>query len=545
MLFSIYIGLLSGLYSADILCFSAKDIARYGIFLDDAYFYTVLAKNFRLFGFLTFDGTMPTNGVQPLWMAIQALVGFIFPDTDGATLLAWSSVIAFTAFVFFLTYYLSKGFKWGYTVAMVIPALFMGLNPEFHRLVIQGLETPIALLTIMLGIIAFEWFRRKYRSASQGEFLPGVIVLGLVATIVFFARTDMFWFATVIFIWLIINERKISRNVVAYSSTIAVLVIPYLIFNMLTAGSLMPISGRVKLFYLESSFPTYGAYLQSMGWAGMFHFFDRILGFTYLPVGMFVRYALILLLLLISFYIMWRLRTKKIFPPGFIILALTVIPHILFMHIFYRELRSYTCYYFAPEILYFVMFLGYITQYLLEKAKQKPSLIRNNKLIKINLRGIGCVIILIWASIIYVGENLSKVRKFDNYWTERVNLAEDIPRYVPEGEEVGAFWPGLFGQFSERTVVPLDGIIGSEDYFEYYLKREREIEFIKERGIRYIAVHLSGPPHEKGIKIDKANWAARGEILLRENPDIIERVVNFRPVDEHGKGWYLIEMKSD
>lgn len=544
MLFSIYVGLLSALYSADILCFSAKDIARYGIFLDDAYFYTVLAKNLRIFGFLTFDGTMPTNGVQPLWMAIQALMGFIFSDTDGVIILAWSSVIAFTAFAFFLAYYISKGFNWGSTAALVIPALFMGLNPEFHRLVIQGLETPIAMLTIVLGIIAFEWFRHIYRSASQGEFLPGVIVLGMVATIVFFARTDMFWFAVVIFGWLIICERKISRNVIAFSLTITVLVVPYLIFNIITTDSLMPISGRVKLFYLENSFPTFSSYFQSMGWAGMFHFFDRILGFAYLPVGQFLRYSIILLLLLISFYIIWRFRKKKIFPPGFMILAVTVIPHILFMHIFYRELRSYTCYYFAPEILYFVMFLCYITQYLLVKARQKTYLIKLNKLFKLNWEGIGCIVILIWASIIYTGENLSKVRNLDNYWAERINLAEDVSRNVPEGEEVGAFWPGAFGHFSGKTVVPLDGIIGSEDYFENYLKKERELEYIKERGIRFIVAHLSGPPNEKGIRIDKANWAARGEILLRENPDIIERVVSYRPVDENGKGWYLIELKN-
>ena len=53
---------------------------------------------FDRFGFLTLDGEMPTNGVQPLWMAVQILLVKLLPALHEAELLAKTSWLLYLLF---------------------------------------------------------------------------------------------------------------------------------------------------------------------------------------------------------------------------------------------------------------------------------------------------------------------------------------------------------------------------------------------------------------------------------------------------------------
>ncbi len=59
-------------------------------------------------------------------------------------------------------------------------------------------------------------------------------------------------------------------------------------------------------------------------------------------------------------------------------------------------------------------------------------------------------------------------------WDTRLQLARDLKK-LPESAKIGAFWPGVFAYYSNRSVFPLDGIIGSQSYFESVVKHEQEI----------------------------------------------------------------------
>ncbi|MGC9315453.1 MAG: hypothetical protein ACP5G4_07470, partial [bacterium] len=453
--------------------FSAVEIAKSGLFIDDAYFYTVLARNFRNLGHLTLDGEMITNGVQPLWMGFQILLGYIFPNADGVVLLARSSSVIYILFAFVLIWLINRKPGWGGLTVIAAVSFFIVLNGEFHKWVLKGLETPIALLMIVLTFLVFDTYRKKLLSAEKRAFLPMSILLGFLSAMVFFARTDMFWVAVVIFGWMLITERRISWNIAAFSSIIAVLVIPYLFFNLSTADGLMPISGRVKLFYLESTFPSFADYFMANQWSGMFNLFDWVFAFKYLPGGIFPRYVLIFLAIGLSLYFLFRFRKEKIYPPWLNLLAATVLFHILFMHLVYKELRDYSAYYFATEALYYALFLGYSAKALLERASETSS--PRKLLSKAFGMRVLAIAILLWAAVDFSGRLVKRDISEDSYWSGRLELAGDISRMVPEGEKVGAFWPGLFAHFSGRDIAPLDGIIGSADYFENYVKQGREL----------------------------------------------------------------------
>ena len=67
-------------------------------------------RNVHDLGFFTLDGTMPTNGFQPLWMLVQMLLHGVAPDgADGVRLLAMSSWLAYVGFAFLATWYVARG----------------------------------------------------------------------------------------------------------------------------------------------------------------------------------------------------------------------------------------------------------------------------------------------------------------------------------------------------------------------------------------------------------------------------------------------------
>ena len=523
--------------------FSAVEIAKFGLFLDDAYFYTVLARNFRSFGHLTLDGDMITNGVQPLWMAVQIGLGYIFPEADGVIIAARLSAVTYVLFAFSLIWLINRKSDCGLLAVTVAVSFFAILNSEFHRWILKGLETPIALLTIVLTLLAFDGYRKKLLAAKVTAFLPMSILLGFLSAMVFFARTDMFWIAVVIFGWMLIEERRISWNLIAFSAIIALMVMPYLLFNYHSAGGLMPISGRVKLFYLESTFPNFADYFMANQWSGMFNLFDWVFAFKYLPGGIFLRYLLIFLAIGSSFYLIFRFGKEKIYPPWLNLLATAFLFHILFMHLVYKELRDYSAYYFAPEALYFALFLGYSAKALLERAREKSS--PQKLLNRASGMRVLAIAILLWSAVDFGGRLVKRDFSEDSYWSGRLELAQDISRIVPKGEKVGAFWPGLFAHFSGRDIVPLDGIIGSEEYFENYVKQGRELEYLQEKGVKYLTVHLNRPLNEGGQIDGFVHWAGRGERLLRENPDFVRKQLSSRFIGQDGKAWYIFEIDSE
>ncbi len=78
----------------------AQTLVQSGLVKDDAFFYSVLVDNFRAHGFFTLDGTMPTNGFQPLWMWTLLLLKSLLPQVDTFMLLramSWTSYLLFCA----------------------------------------------------------------------------------------------------------------------------------------------------------------------------------------------------------------------------------------------------------------------------------------------------------------------------------------------------------------------------------------------------------------------------------------------------------------
>ena len=111
---------------------------------------------------------------------------------------------------------------------------------------------------------------------------------------------------------------------------------------------------------------------------------------------------------------------------------------------------------------------------------------------------------------------------------------------------MAAFWPGLFAQYGERQVIPLDGIIGSDEYFQNYVKSGNEFKYASEQDTIFLAIYLdrdietliSG--ENPNIKI----WSMLGIQRLWENKASIVQIHSKRLINPTGVGWYLLEMEK-
>ena len=536
----------AGVQTRRFILWSPDELAARGLLADDAYFYSVIARNFWEFGSLTLDGTMTTNGVQPLWMMVQILLVKIFSQVDEARILSCSLWAVYVIFAFLSVWYVCRRQMLASLVAVAILSGLLILNVKFQDMVLIGLETPLVLSLVLLTTLQVDRLEGQYETQGATVGRWSCVALSLLATCCFLARTDLFWVVPIAGIWLYRKEAGLSANILWYLGLSALLILPYLAFNLVSQDSILPISGRVKLFYLQTHFPDLTSYLNSDEWKGLFLAFTQ-----YLPVvsslpakeAAFFTVASSALLLCLMAWLMDR----KIFSPGLIALTVAIVCHALFMQLVYRELRPYARYYFAPEVLWFVLVVSSLG------AGSLPTFNVRSAAYGRAARGL---IVATIACMIAVGSLVFAARQWvfkefplNLYWAQRIELARDFSEHTAADAKIGAFWPGAFAQFGDRPVTPLDGIAGSNRYFEEFVKPGREYRYMQENEIPYVAIFLYKHPLDlfsRGAPRGR-KWSFAGVQRIWDMKEHFEEVVAFRGTFEHQAGaaigWYLLKFR--
>jgi hypothetical protein len=349
----------------------------------------------------------------------------------------------------------------------------------------------------------------------------------------FFARVDFFWLVVVIGLWLLVTARAGLRPMALFAGIAVSVVVPYLIWNARFHGSIVPISGRVKKFYLALHHPTFTSYLDSDEWWGL----PRALTDVFFPAGVGIAIRLPITIAMLGGVVMilrWLRKSDRL-PIEISLLTVTIGLHTLFMYFYYRELRVSTFYYFTPQVIWFWLV---VTLFLTCMANRSAEGVARRRFpyAVVGLFVIGAIISWYLA-----------LPRPQAYWSQRLELARDIRRVVPEGEAIGAFWPGIFAQFSQRRVVPMDGIIGSESYFETYVKQNEQLRYLREQGIRYVAIYWDESPDRllAGPRFRPSTWHRLGQLRMWEAREHVVESVSSRPLSRRGDGWYLMRLDWD
>lgn len=225
--------------------------ALLGALTDDAFYYLEIARSIRAGSGSTFDGIALTNGYHPLWMAcVVALCAPFGPGPVGpaiALLLLSALVSALALTLLFLT--VERRLAPG----MGLLALALCLPTNAVTAMTNGMETGVLLLAVFAWVACVQRFELlSYRSGPRAPFLSGLL-LGTI----FLARLDSVFLLLAAGLLLLasgigrrVGLRRLLVGSAAQVAGVLVLALPYFAWSQATFGALGPISGKVK-----SSFP--------------------------------------------------------------------------------------------------------------------------------------------------------------------------------------------------------------------------------------------------------------------------------------------------
>lgn len=225
---------------------------------EDGYLMQTIARNIAIgLGMSTAEGTIPTNGVQPLATFLFASLHFL---AGGSKVVGIAMVTLFSAFVSALSaYYLFKvgskifsGLRHGRELAIVSAALWFAA-PQIIKHSMNGLETGVYYLAILFTL---NYYLAVVSDDAQPFHWKQRLILGVLLGISFLARNDaVFFVGGLLFAHLVIGGEKagggyrhrLTDCLVAGIASILVGA-PWLVNNYALFGSIMPISGIAESF---------------------------------------------------------------------------------------------------------------------------------------------------------------------------------------------------------------------------------------------------------------------------------------------------------
>jgi hypothetical protein len=216
--------------------------------IDDAFYYLQIARNLAHGKGMTFDGLNATNGVHPLWtLVIVPLFRISASDETYVQCILLLQAVLVLGVVLVSCRLWSSTTLW--TPLLLVPAVFMRIDAV--KLGLSGLETPLLLLLMTIACVALESID------EHGSYGARPVLLGAILGLVCLARLDAIFFcAGALAAWTMTTSDRsqgaFRQSLILAAATSALVLLPYLIWNEIRFGHLMPISGALKVERLES-----------------------------------------------------------------------------------------------------------------------------------------------------------------------------------------------------------------------------------------------------------------------------------------------------
>ncbi len=442
---------------------------------EDGYLMQTVARNMAIgLGMSTAEGTMPTNGVQPLATFAYAALHYLAAGSrqEGiALVIAFSSIVAALTVYFFqrLSAKVLGDLPSGRMLALLIAALWFAA-PRITAHSMNGLETGIYLLAIVL---TWNYYLGVARDASESLTWQERLTLGLLLGLTFLARNDaVFFIAAILLAHAALGggraggfTHRLIDSVVA-GLTSMVVALPWLIHNKIRFGSIVPISGSAQSFDA-----TFGQNLRLVP----ANWFEA--AFVYLPIPASIEksWPVVLLGIVATAFVVgayWlfagrqTLASRRFFVTG---LLLT-----LFISTYYGAFFG------APHFLSrytsplspFLWICAAATAFYLV-----PLLLKKVQVAKAVIAGL--------AALMTVG---AAAFAYGNFVRGRDHMHKQVVDWVQENvgpkQWVGAPQTGTLGFFHDRTI-NLDGKV-NPDALKVLLKEGHILNYVVDSKINYI-----------------------------------------------------------
>jgi hypothetical protein len=222
----------------------------------DSYHYLAIARKAQLSHIYTYDGVHVTNGFHPMWeyflrgmfsvLNLQTPQGQAIAAMTAALIAATLGIILASAAVIRLTN--------RYLLALLlVPGLFYLLIGVHTRTLamwsaLDGMESGFSLLFggLFFYVLSFYIGSSSRKSYDQ---ISACRATGLVLPLVIFSRLDDFFIIPALFVALVFFEKSMRKRIIAgiwIAGPSAIVILCYLIYNKITVGAAMPLSGGTK-----------------------------------------------------------------------------------------------------------------------------------------------------------------------------------------------------------------------------------------------------------------------------------------------------------
>jgi hypothetical protein len=485
---------------------------------DDAFYYFKTAQNIGLGHDISFDGISRTNGFHPLWMIICVPI-FLLANLNLMLPLRVVVVLAgfMNAVTVILLWRLFK--KNGAAYAGILAALFWAFSIRVHTITVTlGMESTINALTLTLFIYLASNLDIKKEEGSLR--LQDFSALGITAIFTFLSRIDNGFVIAAILLWVLgkhwnslktkdesIRQTWVRRLKMALQLglPVGITLLVYLGFNQFYFGTSMPVSGQIKRWWGTLPNTVYGFPVDNF-WVYLTHLITPQVNIgpwalaTETPhsIARAVEAVFIftgneksihrILVLLISLVITgisgllirfnWK-RTRMLIDRFYIIpFFLGCMAQIIsYKSTTYIETLTW---YWIGEMIFIVLVGGIILdgliQWLISKMIEQRTL---------KIAG-GIAGLILFLPFVYYIYNFAPYDIDPQYQEAYLGGAHALEAYTEPGSTIGTTGGGIVAYFiKDRTIINLDGLINSNDYFQR-MRRGKTSEYFDRIGLDYV-----------------------------------------------------------
>ncbi len=426
--------------------------ALLGFLTDDAFYYLAIARSILAGAGSTFDGIASTNGYHPLWMAcVVAFCAPFGPEPLGPAI----ALLSLSALVSALALGLLHGtVERRLAPGMGALALALCLPTNAVSAMTNGMETGLLLLAVFAWVACLLRYELlSYRARSRAPFLSGLL-LGTI----FLARLDSVFLllaAGVLFLVSGVLQRVAARELASRSAAqvagVLVLAVPYFAWSQASFGALGPISGKVK-----SSFPALRSRLSLDG--------DLRFGALLVAAGLAIT---------LSVFLLERRRGER--AATFLVTPLCILAAASLAHFAYAFLfMEWGVYWWHFILSGTVVILG-LPILAARVAALRPRL---GPALAIGLPAL--------VALVGIVLQVSVVRHRIASHGEWLAAAEWANERTAPDAVFAMKDAGLFGYFSGRSVVNLDGKANGREYLAALAAGEVHA-YLRAAGVAYLA----------------------------------------------------------
>lgn len=228
---------------------------------EDGYLMLTIARNISIGNGMTVaDGTISTNGTQPLFAFIQAFLFWLVEGDKikGIILVQICQVILSilaAGLLFILIYKVLEPRQMSFRVALFTASIWYASSRVIPN-TMNCLET--SLYTVCILGLLYAWYQENIKNIRTKVSFKYIFKIGFLMGLTFWARNDAIFLITslTIFHFLISFIHKEYKQEIwirflesfGAGSISLIIALPWLIYNKLNFGSIVPISGTSQSF---------------------------------------------------------------------------------------------------------------------------------------------------------------------------------------------------------------------------------------------------------------------------------------------------------